>query len=184
MDLHMIRKSRVLLLLLIGALAGVPSFAAQPPPLKAGDAAPDLLGKDEQRNAVRLIQYRGKVVVVSFFASWCEPCRKELPMLESLQRAGADKGLQVIAVDWNEDRRVFRDIMKIAKSYQLKFVSDENGWAASSYGVRAIPHMVLIGRDGKISYVQLGYGESVIDKLLPKVNEALLASAAPASPTS
>jgi thiol-disulfide isomerase/thioredoxin len=50
------------------------------------------------RNAVRLTQYRGKVVVVSFFASWRGPCRKELPMLESLQCAGADNGLLVIAV--------------------------------------------------------------------------------------
>lgn len=148
--------------------------------------APDLVGRDINNNAVRLTSLRGKVVVVSFFASWCEPCRKELPMLENLQRAAADKGLQVIAVNWKEDKAVFRALVKVNPQYQLKFLSDESGRIGATYGVKAIPHMFLVDRDGKISFVNVGYGSSVIDRLLPKVNEALTTATtpepAPASP--
>ena len=144
--------------------------------LKAGDAAPDLLGKDVEGKEVRLAEYAGKVVVVSFFATWCGPCQKELPMLESLQRAGANKGLQVIAVDWQEEGRVFRQLVKKNPEYQIKFVSDHRGSSGRSYGVRAIPHMFLIDKNGRIAFVNVGYGESVIDALVPEVNRALLAN--------
>src|SRR5262245_14870088 len=91
-----------LLVALVGVFC-VQSFAGEKG-LNAGDMDPDLVGRDIHNHAVRLTSFRDKVVVVSFFATWCEPCRKELPMLEALQRVGADKGLQVIAVNWKEDR--------------------------------------------------------------------------------
>ena len=161
-------------LLTLICLFGVQAFAAEKPQLlEAGDMAPDLVGRDINNNVVRLTSLRDKVVVVSFFASWCEPCRRELPMLEQLQRAGAEKGLQVIAVNWKEDRAVFRALVRANPGYQLKFVSDASGLVGSAYGVKAIPHMFLVGKDGRISFVNIGYGSSVIDRLLPKVNEAL-----------
>lgn len=91
-------------LVCIGAffLFAVQALAAGNVEIKAGDMAPDSLGRDIDGNEIRLSDYKDKIVIVSFFASWCEPCRKELPMLESLQRAGADRGLQVIAVNWKD----------------------------------------------------------------------------------
>jgi len=58
----------------------------------------------------------------------------------------------------------------------LRFVSDEPGGVASAYGVKAIPYMFLVGKEGKISFVNLGYGESIIDRLIPEVNAALNAT--------
>lgn len=149
------------------------SLAASDAELKVGDAAPDFLGRDVQGQEIRLTSYAGKVIIVSFFASWCAPCRQELPMLESLQRSGADKGVQVIAVDWKEDKQIFRKLVKLNPGYQLKFVSDPRGGAGNRYGVKAIPHMFLIGRDGKVVFANVGYGKSVIDRLVPEVNRVL-----------
>lgn len=70
--------------------------------------------------------------------------------------------------------------MKLNSGYQLKFVADPRGGTANKYGVKAIPHMFLVGTDGKVSFVNLGYGESVIDRLIPEVNKALAARQVPA----
>jgi thiol-disulfide isomerase/thioredoxin len=166
---------RFLVTFVIGASL-LPAFAVERPKLQVGVAAPDLLGRDIEGKQVRLSSYRDKVVIVSFFASWCEPCRKELPVLEKLQRAGASKGLQVIAIDWEEETQSFRRLVKQNPTYQLRFVSDALGGVGSAYGVKAIPYMFLIGKDGRIAFVNLGYGESIIDKLIPEVNAALNAN--------
>src|SRR6267154_960475 len=140
---------RFLAALVIGGSCLLPALAAKPPAPRVGDAAPDLLGRDFEGKEVRLSGFRDKVVVVSFFATWCEPCRKELPMLETLQRAGASNGLQVIAIDLKEDAQIFRNLVKRNPEYQLRFVFDSRGGIATTYGVQAIPHMFLIGKDGK-----------------------------------
>jgi thiol-disulfide isomerase/thioredoxin len=159
-------------------------FAAHPlsseaADLKVGDVAPDILGKDIKGDKIRVTSYPGKVLVISFWASWCGPCRKELPMLEQLQRVGADKGLQVVAINWREEPSAFKSIVKHLGEFQLKLVSDSSGKVGSLYGVKGVPHMLLIGKDGKIAMVQIGYGESVIDRLIPAVNEALVHKEAP-----
>jgi len=150
-----------------------PAVARNAVQIKVGDTPPELLGKDVDGREVRLSDYRGKVVVMSFWATWCPPCRKELPILERLQEVGSDRGLQVIAVNWEEEGATFRRAVKILSSFQLKFVSDTSGKVGKSYGVNAIPTMLLIDKDGKVAFMTIGYGESVINSLVPAVNKAL-----------
>ena len=151
-------------------------------PLQVGDMAPDYVGRDGQGKAVHLSDYRGKVVVLSFWATWCGPCLKELPVLEKVQRAAAPHGLQVLAVNWKEESRLFRKIRSTLAEYQLTLVSDESGRAGASYGVTAIPHMLLVGKDGRITFINIGYGESVLDKVVDEINKALAANFAAEPP--
>ena len=149
------------------------SCAAGAPQL--GDLAPAIeIGHGRDGEPVQVSDYAGKVVIVSFWASWCSPCRKELPMLEALQKVADEKhlGLQVVAVNI-EERDVFRKIAHKLGDMHVKLVNDRNKRSAMAYGVKGIPHMVVIGRDGHIARIHIGYGDKEIDGFLAEINELL-----------
>lgn len=113
----MIRKIRPVLacLLLAMSLAASAAAPATPSP-RAGDIPPQILGKDRQGNVVDLASQRGKVVIVTFWASWCGPCRKELPILGQLQKVIGHDALQVYAVNLKEPRADFAAIARSRKA--------------------------------------------------------------------
>jgi thiol-disulfide isomerase/thioredoxin len=160
------------LLQLLFCLALMPAARAAMP--DSGDIAPNLVGKTLSGERVEMEAYKGKVVVVSFWATWCPYCLKELPILENIQKlAGADK-LQVIAVN-TEERQVFRRAESMLKMLTLKLAYDPDKTIAASYGVHGIPHMLIIGRDGKIIRVYRGYDESSLDAIAADLNNAIQA---------
>ena len=95
-----------------------------------------------------LASLRGQVVLLNFWASWCEPCRDEMPALQRLARQHAAQGLVVVAVNFKESPatiRQFTDRVPLA----LPIVLDRPGDAAKAWGVRLFPTTVLVGRDGR-----------------------------------
>jgi len=159
----------------------LPTLALADAP-RAGDPAPDVdLGSGLDGKPVRVADSNGQVVVLSFWASWCGPCRKELPQLEGLQRVAEQKklGLQVVAVNI-EDRETFRKIAPKLGEMHAKLVNERNKRSAAAYGVKGIPHLVIIGRDGRIVKIHVGYGEKSIDGILSEINAQLQAPVAPA----
>jgi thiol-disulfide isomerase/thioredoxin len=138
-----------------------------------GDVPPPDIGHNLAGDEVSLTHYAGKAVIVTFWATWCKYCLKELPILDRVQvRAGKDQ-MAVIAVN-TEDDDVFRRATRILRqSLQLELVSDANGNARKSYGVKGIPHMVIIGRDGRILSVYTGYSEDKLDAIVADINRAL-----------
>ena len=147
--------------------------AAPPPAPKVGDQPPDFLGRTDAGEDVRVSAQAGKVVVVSFWASWCAPCRKELPILENLQRAAGPGRIKVVAVNIDESLWDFKKIQKALKDATLTLVYDKGGAVAKSYGVKVIPNMTLIGRDGRVAHAHVGYGEETIDTLVDEINGLL-----------
>jgi peroxiredoxin len=158
---------RVACLFLGFALAATAAHSGE---LKVGDMVPDDLGRDATGNRVHLSDYRGKLVIVSFWASWCGPCRKELPVLATIQKKGTRDKIAIFAVNWRESADQFRQIRHAFKDIDLTLVSDESGRFGRQYGVNGIPHMVVIGRDGRIAAVHVGYGESEIPVLVDEIN--------------
>jgi thiol-disulfide isomerase/thioredoxin len=148
--------------------------------LQVGDVPPDALGRDESGAPVKLGDYRGKVVIISFWASWCPACRKELPALGSVQKVAGVGQLQVLAVNYGENRQRYREIVRVLRpglqEAPIKLISDTQSYYGTEYGVKALPHMVLIGRDGRIAAVHEGYGESEIPLLVKEINQLLLAT--------
>src|SRR5262249_42787466 len=86
---------------------------ADKPVLRVGDDPPDVSAKAAWRDKVHLGDYRGRIVVISFFASWCGPCRHEVPMLMSLQKNATREKVVVISVNWQQGPAEFRQIKKI-----------------------------------------------------------------------
>lgn len=134
-------------------------------PLQVGDVPPPKLGR-----SIKLYDYQGRIVIVSFFASWCEPCRKELGVLAGIQKAATRDKLVVLLVNWQQDTSTFREIERRLKDIDLTLISDPHGSIGSQYDVNAIPHMIMVGRDGRIASIHVGYGEGQIPQLVDEIN--------------
>jgi len=111
---------------------------------------PDLAGKKVQLKALR-----GSLVFLNFFATWCEPCREEMPGMERLFRAHKDKGFVVLAVNMQESAKAVRPFVQELK-LSFPIALDEDGIVGRDYGVRALPVSFLIGRDGRILWRAIG----------------------------
>ena len=149
-------------------LVALPAAAAPKP----GEPAPEFAGRTSDGESIRISDYQGKVVVLSFWASWCGPCRKELPILEGIQQTAGKERIQVVAVNI-EDGKTFRRLAPKMASLQLLVGSDTANEAQQAYGVNGIPHMVIIDKAGRILRVHRGYSEAGVDDVVKDLNEAL-----------
>ena len=103
-----------------------------------------------------LSAYRGKVVYLDFWASWCTPCRLSFPWMSGIQQSYGRDGLVVIAVNVDHDRAL-ADAFLSAGSPGFKIIYDPAGAIASQYNFRDMPTSVLIGRDGKVHFTHDGF---------------------------
>ncbi len=102
-----------------------------------------------------LAAQRGKSVLLNFWASWCEPCRSEMPSLEQLALRHKDRGLQVLAVNYRETTAAVRRFID-ATALQLTVLRDDDGGAAKAFGVHIFPSSVAINRLGQVRFVVVG----------------------------
>ncbi len=160
--------------------ATVAAAAALPLKVGPGDVPPADPGSTLGREPVHTTDYAGKVLVVTFWASWCPPCKRELPLLEGLQRAAKGR-VEVVAVNI-ENYETFKAVARKPKPLAITITHDDGEEPSRAYGVHGIPHLVLIGRDGKVRQVHRGYSDAAIDDILAEINAELAASPpAPAS---
>ena len=148
----MIRSlARVALLALVGAY---PCGAAE---LQAwrGGPAPELELRALDGPAHRLADYRGKVVLVNFWATWCEPCRDEMPAMQRLKEKLAGRPFTVLAVNLDEPEARIRSFLSQVK-VDFTVLLDPGRKAARSWNARILPASFLIGPDGRIRYSVVG----------------------------
>jgi thiol-disulfide isomerase/thioredoxin len=127
---------------------------AQPRPWD-GPTPPLALPRHDGGGAWELAAARGRVVVLNFWASWCEPCRTELPSLELLAQRHEAQGLLVVAVNFRETDAAIRRFME-QQPMTLPILRDADGGAAWAFGVRVFPTTVVIGRDGRAVFSVVG----------------------------
>ena len=138
-----------------------------------GDIPPDQLGRSHQGDDIRISAFHGKVMVVTFWASWCSYCRKELPVLAGLQDAAGKQRLEVVAVNYNDDRDVYLSLARKLKDVQLTLTYDASGRIGEAYGVKGLPYLLIIGKDGKVAFQDTGYGEESLQTIVDAVNREL-----------
>jgi thiol-disulfide isomerase/thioredoxin len=163
-------------LLLVFLLLPLPLTAAQPK-VQLGDAPPAYIGKDSNGDELNLSGYQGKVVILTFWATWCAPCRKELPILNAIQKQAGDETIRVIAINFKEDRSQFHKVTETLSDWRVTFAYDPGGRVAKAYGVKSVPHMFMIGSRGRIANIYLGYDESKIEEIVQDVNALIRARA-------
>lgn len=137
----------------------------------AGQTAPEILLPTPEGNQIALSSFRGKVVLVDFWASWCGPCRKEMPNVVKAYAKFKDKGFEIFGVSLDQDRD--RWVEAIAKDGMTwPQVSDLKYWESAParlYNVQSIPYTVLLDKEGKILYKNLR-GAALEEKLAELLN--------------
>jgi len=126
-----------------------------PRPWPAARPTPPLSLPLWQGSAWSLADARGKVVLVNFWASWCEPCRSEMPSLELLEQRHERDGLVVAAVNFRETDAAIRSFLE-RMPISLTVLRDADGAAARVFGARIFPTTVVIGRDGRALFSLIG----------------------------
>jgi len=129
-----------------------------PPPdsmAEIGQPAPAFALSDLAGRQVSLSDFKGKVVLLDFWATWCGPCRAAMPVLVAVAREYADKGVRYVAVNLREKPEVIRRYLKGAQ-LEIAVPLDQYGSVARKYGVRGIPTMVIVDKDGVVQKVHVG----------------------------
>ncbi len=115
-----------------------------------GQTAPDFTLKDVSGQKISLSQYRGKVVILNFWATWCPPCREEMPSMEALYQKYKERGLVILAVnvDDNGETAVKKFLHKTPYSFPI--VLDTDNVSQHVYGVFRFPESFIIDREGTV----------------------------------
>ncbi|HHX39232.1 MAG TPA: redoxin domain-containing protein [Armatimonadetes bacterium] len=157
-----------------GSSALVSEANASSPAVTVGRQAPDFTLRDPEGKPVRLKDLKGKVVVLSFWATWCPPCRMEMPHLEALQKKYAGKPVKVVGVNTDKQGKALRNWMK-ARKLTFTVVADADHKVSRQYQVEGFPTLYVVDKKGIVREHVVGFDPEMetnlgrlIDNLLKK----------------
>lgn len=148
-------------------LFSLPAYAAQ-----IGSPAPAFSLNDLKGKTVTLADYRGKVVMVDFWAPWCGPCKEEMPALEALYRKYSRAGLVIVGISVDEsEKAISRFLEEVPLSFTV--VPDNKGRAAEAYRFSNLPTVYVIGRDGIVRSIHKGFWKELTQVYEKEITELL-----------
>ncbi len=137
-----------------------------------GQTAPDFALKSSTGENMRLSEYRGDVVMINFWATWCGPCRQEMPLLDELYQRYSRVGFNLLGVNIDDDsRRAMQMIEELGVDFPVLF--DATKRVSEMYDVDAMPVTVIVDREGTVRYVHQGYKPGYEDKYLTEIRTLL-----------
>jgi thiol-disulfide isomerase/thioredoxin len=149
-----------LIMLLAVSAAGaadLPPLGYKMNPVSPPLAAPDFTLPDLDGEARSLAEFRGKVVMLNFWATWCPPCRREMPSMQRLYEKYGERGLVVVAVNQFEDPDlVFEFTGRLSLEPTFPILFDRESRVSEQYKVKGLPTTYLLDREGRIHYRAIG----------------------------
>ena len=170
----------VVILLVCGSVYLVTASSSRPSyePVKIvdmGDQAPDFLLEDTAGNKVSLASLRGKVVLVNFWATWCPPCRKEMPALEALYKKLGTDDFAVLAVNqWEDPDHVFTYTGDLNVFPTFPILFDPESAVSEKYRVKGLPTSFLVDKQGRLAYRAVGgrdFDHPEVEKLILELQQ-------------
>jgi thiol-disulfide isomerase/thioredoxin len=120
----------------------------------------------------QLAGHKGRLVVLDFWATWCGPCMQTMPLIDGVVREFADKPVDLVAVNLEEQPDQIKSMLERHK-LKIAVALDRDGVIAAKYGVTAIPQTVIVDREGKVARLYVGGGQNTADSLRKALQEML-----------
>jgi thiol-disulfide isomerase/thioredoxin len=163
-------NQRIILFTLVFAFGQVQNSNASE---KTNQTAPNCsVSSISDSQSYNLQQFKGKVVYVDFWASWCSPCLQSFPFMNKLEQEFKDKGLQILAINMDENLSDAQDFL-IKQPAKFKIASDTKQQCAKAFNVRAMPSSYLIDRNGIIRHEHLGFRSGETEELQNIIKQLL-----------
>ncbi|MDH3762571.1 MAG: redoxin domain-containing protein [Gammaproteobacteria bacterium] len=155
------RALQILLLCFLWASAlqaqDLPPLTHKLTPIRTPSVAPDLIFHNMDEEKVDLKDYRGKVVVVNFWATWCPPCRREMGSMERLYQATRDSNVEILAVNIGEDLdTVFSFLGTVEPSPTFPLLFDTDAVSMKQWKVKGLPTTYIVDSEGRLAYRAIG----------------------------
>ena len=140
--------------------------------LDIGQKAPNFTLKSTAGENLNLVEQRGQIIIINFWASWCGPCRKEMPMLQSFYSKYNSLGVSVWGINVEQENQAGRDFLAdLDLTFPIFF--DSKNTISADYQVEAMPTTVIVDRNGKVRYLFRGYKDGY-DKKYAKAIKTLI----------
>lgn len=157
---------------LLGALLSAFALTSLAASDLTGQSAPDFVLKSSTGENLRLSEHRGDVVMINFWATWCGPCRQEMPLLDDLYARYGRVGFSLLGVNIDDDaRRAMQMIDELGVNFPVLF--DDTKEVSRLYQVEAMPVTVLVDREGTVRHVHHGYKPGYEEKYLTEIRALL-----------
>ncbi len=157
-----LKKISLTVLTLYGLFGSGNAFSASAPDFKL----------EGQQKQIKLSDYRGQIVYLDFWASWCQPCRKSFTWMNKMQSLYGEEGFKVIAINLDESRnKADKFLQQIPANFAVAF--DPRGNTAESYKVKAMPSSYLIDKHGNVIHANLGFRGKDEEKLEAKIRDLI-----------
>ena len=144
------------------------TLAASVDTLRTGAPAPAFALQSNSGKPMNLADLKGQIVLVNFWASWCGPCRKEMPILEQLNRQYRNKGVTLVGVNVEPDSAAAVDWLK-ATPVSFPILFDVDSKVSKLYQVEGMPNTVILDKSGKVRYIHRGYSPGAENEYLDQI---------------
>jgi len=164
-NMNSVNKFTLIILFVLLSLGGITNITAK-------TAAPDFTLQSLDGKNVRLSDFRGQVVLLNFWASWCGPCRQEMPILDEIHNRYKSLGFTVLGVNLDAKSKKAIGYLKDTP-VTFPVLLDPKGDVSSEYGVQAMPSTVIIDKDGKVRFLHQGYKSGYEDDYKKQIKSLL-----------